>query len=265
MATEPATITTNGSAARLETFPFAALRVRRDEPAVALVTLDRPDQLNAMSLAMFEDLQALGTLAEADSALRCLVFTGAGRAFSAGGDFAVLDSLTRQETAARYRTLGVGAQAIAAVHRIPVVTIAAINGPASGGGLALALACDLRIAAADAVCVAPFLERGITACDVGMSWLLPRIVGMGRAADLMLTARRVSATEAERIGLVSQVVAPDEVVATALARAAELARFDPFAVRMTKEGLRLAVDAPSLEAAMAIENRNQALTLGELR
>jgi enoyl-CoA hydratase len=266
MATEPATTSSpNGTAARLESYAFTTLAIRRETPAVAVASLDRPDQLNAMTREMFDELQALAVLAEADHALRCLVITGRGRGFCAGGDYEVLGSLTQQDTAQRYGALTAAARAIPAIHRLPVTTIAAINGPAAGGGLALALACDLRIAAADAVFVAPFLERGISACDVGISWLLPRVLGLGRAAELMLTARRVDAEEAERTGLVSRVVPPKELLDSALETAGEVARFDPLAVRLTKEGLHLAADAPSLEAAMAIENRNQALTLGALR
>ncbi len=151
-----------------------------------------------------------------------------------------------------------GAAAIAAVHAIPKPVIAAVNGPAAGGGLALALAADVRIAAPEAKFAVAFIRLGLSACDVGVSWLLPRIVGLGHATELMLTGRVVPATRAQEIGLVTRIVAGD-LLAEARTLAQEMSRNSPFGIELTKEGLRLAVDAPSLEAAIAIENRNQVL------
>jgi enoyl-CoA hydratase len=245
----------------LDTHEFGTLAVTRVEDGIALVTLDRPDRLNALSVETFDDLNDFAVLAGRDPALRAIVLTGAGRAFCAGGDYETVADLGAIGVAETYARLTRGAAAVAAVHNIPVPVIAAVNGAASGGGLALALTADLRLAAPEAVFVAPFLKLGISACDVGVSWLLPRIVGMGRASEMMFTGRRVDAAEAERIGLVSRVVPAGELLDAALAHARQIVSYSPLAVALTKEGLRLGVDAPSLEAAMALENRQQALTL----
>ena len=138
--------------------------------------------------------------------------------------------------------------------------IAAVNGPAAGGGLALALAADVRVASTDARFGVAFTRLGLSGCDVGVSWLLPRLVGSGVAAELMLTGRVIDAHRAERLGLVSEVVVPRRISCRrATLLALEMARNSPFGLQLTKEGLRLALDAPSLEAAIAIENRNQVL------
>jgi enoyl-CoA hydratase/carnithine racemase len=138
--------------------------------------------------------------------------------------------------------------------------IAAVNGPAAGGGLALALACDIRIAAPEARFNVAFVRLGLSGADVGVSWLLPRVVGLGHASEMMLTGRLVEADEALRIGLVNSVAeSNDALIDTCLEKAAEIARNSPFGLRLTKQVLELAMDAPSLEAAIALENRNQVL------
>jgi enoyl-CoA hydratase len=230
-----------------------------DGDGVAIVTLDRPERLNAMSAAMFADIAAVCAALDADPAVRAIVVTGAGRGFCAGLDLDEAIRLPAMTVPEMYDAQSQGALAIAGLHRIGKPAIAAVNGPAAGGGLALALACDVRIASEAARFGVAFVRLGLSGCDVGVSWLLPRIVGMGAAAELMLTGRVIDASEALRIGLVSRVVANDEVVAAAVAVARETARNSPFGLRLTKEGLRSAVDAPSLEAAIALENRNQVL------
>jgi enoyl-CoA hydratase len=248
------------SPGRLEAGRFETLDIARVSDGVAVVTLDRPEQLNSLTQAVFEELAALAAITHEDRQLRALVITGRGRAFCAGGDYEVvagLGELTIEETCAR---LGRGSAAIIAVRHIGVPVIAAVNGAASGGGLALALAADIRMAAEGAVFVAPFLKLGISACDVGVSWMLPRIVGLGRASEMMLTGRRVGAAEAREIGLVTSVVEPDRLDQAALELAEQLASNGRLSLGLTKEGLQLAVDAPSLQAALALEIRQQALT-----
>lgn len=240
---------------------YNALTVECPERGIAVATLDRPDRLNAMSEELFVDLMALAHDVDSDHALRCLILTGTGRAFSAGGDYRVLKELATDSPGGTMSRLDRNTRAIARVQAIRVPVIAAVNGPASGGGLALALAADIRLAAPEAVFIAPFIDLGISACDVGLSWLLPRIVGLGRASELMLTGRHVDAEEAARIGLVNRVVPSADLLGEAMVLARRLACGSRLALGMTKEGLRLGVDAPSIEAAIALENRQQALAL----
>lgn len=252
---------TRGSAHSIADYSYDSLTIGCPEQGIAVVTLSRPERLNALSEELFADLIVLAENAGRDLDLRCLILTGAGRAFSAGGDYAVLGGLAADPPARTIERLDRGTRAIARLQAIPVPVIAAVNGPAAGGGLALALAADLRLAAPEAVFVAPFIELGITACDVGLSWLLPRIVGLGHASELMLTGRRLSATEAVQIGMVNRVVPSDDLLVEAMAIARRIARGSRLALGLTKEGLRLGVDAPSIEAAIALENRQQTLTL----
>jgi enoyl-CoA hydratase/carnithine racemase len=141
-----------------------------------------------------------------------------------------------------------------------VPVIAAVNGPAAGAGLSLAAACDIRIAAGGAIFSAAFLRAGFTGCDLGSSWLLPRIVGTGRAHELILTARRFDATEALAIGLLSGVVAAESLLASALSVADSIKQHPPLSVALTKKGMWLATETPSLAASVELENRQQVLS-----
>jgi enoyl-CoA hydratase/carnithine racemase len=152
------------------------------------------------------------------------------------------------------------------LRRIQQPVIAAINGAAYGGGLALACACDIRIAAVSASMCVQFIKVGLSGCDIGISYTLPQLIGAGRAHELILTGRVFDATEAQRIGLVSEVVPDDGVMPAALAMADVLCSHSEFGLVMTKEVLRTNLDAPSVEAAIDLENRTQILasTTGEL-
>lgn len=229
------------------------------EDGVAQVVLDRPQRLNALDAASFASLQALCARLDADDAVRAVVLTGAGRGFCAGLDLEIARALPDMSVPEMYRAQARGADAVAALHRLGKPVVAAVNGPAAGGGLALALAADVRVASHAARFGVAFTRLGLSGCDVGVSWLLPRIVGLGFAAELMLTGRVIDADEAARIGLVNHLVPADALLGRAHAIAREMARNTAFGLRLTKEGLRLAIDAPSLEAALAIENRNQVL------
>lgn len=236
---------------------FETLRVQRDDDGVAIVTLDRPDHLNAISARMFDELHGLCDLLEADDGIRAVVLTGAGRGFCAGLDLAEAAGIPAMTPQGMLRAQERGAETIVRLRHVPTPVVAAVNGPAAGGGLALALAADVRIASPAARFGVAFVRLGLSACDVGVSWLLPRVVGLGHASELMLTGRVVDAREAERIGLVNRI--EDDVVGAARTVGAEIARNSPFGVKLTKQGLQLAVDAPSMHAAVALENRNQAL------
>ena len=227
-------------------------------PGIVVVTLNRPERLNALTWAMIDELHA--TLADlgARRDVRVVVLTGAGRGFCSGldvgGDDAVgsvgdvVEVYDRQERVASLATR---------LRNLPQPVVAAVNGPAAGGGFALALASDVRVCARSARFNAAFVRIGLSACDVGVSYLLPRIVGLGVASELMLTGRLVDAEEALRIGLANRVVEDGEAVEAALDLAADIARNSPFGVRMTKQVLARNVDAQSLESAVELENRTQ--------
>jgi enoyl-CoA hydratase len=142
---------------------------------------------------------------------------------------------------------------------LPVPVIAAVNGAAAGAGLSLVTACDIRVAAQGAVLSAAYLRAGFTGCDLGSSWLLPRIVGTGQAHELILTARRFDAAEALDIGLVTGVVAPESLLDAALATAAQVRLNPPFSVSLTKKGMWAAMETLSLAESIEFENHQQVL------
>jgi enoyl-CoA hydratase/carnithine racemase len=240
-------------------YEFETIRVEKVREGVALATLDRPEKLNAIDRRMFAELYQLCAQLEDDPEVRVAVLTGAGRGFCSGADMEAIAALPEAGVPEFMRFQERAAAAIAAFRSLAKPVIAAVNGPAAGGGLALALAADVRIAAPEARFNVAFVRLGLSGADVGVSWLLPRVVGLGNASELMLTGRLIDALEALRIGLVNRVVAAETLLDSCYELAAEIARNSPFGVRLTKQALQLSVDAPSLEAAIAIENRNQVL------
>ena len=225
---------------------------------VALVTLQRPERLNAITFEMFDEFSRLqADLADRD--VRALVLTGAGRAFCAGLDLDEAAQLPSMPAATMLREQTGWARAVAGFADLPFPVIAAVNGAAAGAGMALALMADIRVAATTARFNAAFVRIGLTGGDCGTSWTLPRLVGLARATEILLTGRFVEADEALEIGLVTDVVEPDAVLDRALEVAATIAGNSPVGVALTKRVLRTNVDAPSLEAALEVENRNQVL------
>lgn len=231
------------------------------EPTTGIwvLTLNRPEKLNALHPELFDELDRLCAVVEQDPSVRVIVLTGAGRGFCAGADLGTITDLPNQTVQEFMAAQESGAGVIARLKGLSVPVIAAVNGAAAGGGLALALAADVRIAAPEARFNVAFVRLGLTGCDVGVSWMLPRIVGLGHASKMMLTGSMVGAEEALRIGLVNEVVDPDSLIARCLELAESMAANSPFGLQLTKEALQLNVDAPSLEAAIALENRNQVL------
>jgi enoyl-CoA hydratase/carnithine racemase len=232
---------------------------------VQLITLNRPDRLNAMtaelSSALHKELERIG----GDRSCRAIVLTGAGRGFCAGVDLGgyghapgndgsdpARDHLGNQEHMSRV---------ILRLRSTPQPVIAAVNGPAAGFGLALALGSDIRYAAESAVFRAAFINIGVSNCDMGTSWLLPRLIGASRAHELMLTGRRVDAQEAERIGLVAAAVEDGQVIDRALEAATEIAAWSPWGVRLTKQGMWTALELPSEQAAVEYEDRQQIMAV----
>jgi enoyl-CoA hydratase len=241
--------------------------LKTDAPtaAVRVLTLDRPDSLNAMTAELCQALHdALDRIA-ADRSCRAVVLTGAGRAFCVGLDLQgygeapgndgtdnARDRLGNQEHMSRL---------ILKLRDTPQPIIAAVNGAAAGFGLALALGSDIRYAAPEAVFRAVFLNVGVSNCDMGTSWLLPRLIGASRAHELMLTGRRVRADEAERIGLVAEVVDGDSLLERSLEAAEQIAGWTPWGIRLTKQGMWSALEIGSERAAIEYEDRQQIIAL----
>ena len=231
-------------------------------PEVALLRLARPDSLNALSWELTRELhEALDEL-DRNNRCRIVVLTGAGRAFCAGLDLKEQSDTGGLTDGASGPRAGLIAQnymasLIPKLRRIQQPLIAAINGPAYGGGLALALGCDLRIAARSARMCTQFIRVGVSGCDIGVSWMLPRLLGASRAHDLILTARVIDAEEAERYGVVTRVSEDGAVVDDALALADQLCDYTPFGVFATKQVMWANLDVGSLEVGIQLENRNQ--------
>jgi enoyl-CoA hydratase/carnithine racemase len=234
-------------------------------PAVRALTLNRPDALNAMSAELCEALHEELRSIAADRSCRVVVLTGAGRAFCAGVDLRGYgDAPGNDGTDAARDMLGNQEHMSSLVLHLratPQPIIAAVNGGAAGIGLALTLGSDIRYAAREAVFRAAFLNVGVSNCDMGTSWLLPRLIGASRAHEMMLTGRRVSADEAERIGLVAGVVDADELMPRALEAAEQIAAWAPWGIRLTKRGMWSALEISGEQAAIEYEDRQQIMGL----
>ena len=233
-------------------------------PGVTLLTLNRPDRLNAMSAELVTDLHAAFDDVADDTSCRVVVLTGAGRGFCAGLDLKGFGlppgAMDEGRPQAGLRTQQHIARLIPHMRSLRQPVIAAVNGAAAGGGLALALGSDVRIAGASARFNVAFVRVGLSGCDIGVSWLLPRLIGASRAWELLLTGRIVESTEAEHIGLVTRVVPDDELLESALETASLMAANSPMGVWMTKEVMWSNLETPSQMAAIDLENRTQILT-----
>ena len=229
--------------------------------AVDWVTLNRPDALNSISTQMVRDLGTYFERLYDDRHTRIVVLKGAGRAFCAGLDIKERDTRGEEEVpfGGGFGFQGFLASVYIRMRRCPQPIVSLLHGPACGGGFAFALASDIRIAGESTRMNAAFIRLGLTSCDMGVSYFLPRLVGVSVASELMLTGRFINAQRALATGLVSEVVPDDQLEAAAQPYIDEMLNASPMGLRMTKEGLTMAVDASSLEAAMAIENRNQVM------
>jgi enoyl-CoA hydratase/carnithine racemase len=241
--------------------------IRLDWPAVgvAVATLDRPDRLNAMTKVMFTELEELATTLDARADLRVLIITGSGdRAFCAGYDLDAAAELPGLSPMGMLDLQERAARALSTVRSVRVPVIAAVNGVAAGGGLSLALAADIRLASPAARFNAAFVRIGLSAGDLGASWLLPRIIGPALAAELAYTGRFMDAGEAERAGLVNRVVAAGDLLDEAIAMAALICTNSPAGVQLSKRALQANMEITSYAAALELEDRGQALlTRGE--
>ncbi len=236
-----------------------------EHDSLGILTLSRPERLNALNYEMVRELRTFFQNRAREFATRVIIITGEGRGFCAGLDLRmgaeegpwvegvgpVQTSYAFQEDIAELMTL---------MRACPQPLIAAVNGPAAGGGLSLALACDVRIATPSARFACSFVNLGLSGCDVGSSYFLPKLVGPAWAADMIYSGRLVDAEEAFRIGLVNEVVEPERL----LPRAEEIARSwiqrsSPFGLRLSKEVLNETIAGVPLETALKLENRNQIL------
>ena len=241
------------------TYEHLDLRVDGD---VIWATMNRPERLNALNRRLVEELRDffVGLYWRRD--VRVVVLCGAGGAFCAG-----LDLKERSgSNAGGRRSVGAGltgqrqiSEIVIAMRRCPQPIIACVDGAASGGGFALALASDVRIATPRTRMNAAFIRIGLSACDIGVSYFLPRMVGSSVAAEYMLTGRFIEAERAYQLGLVSRVVAPEALEAEGAAFAKDMLNATPLGLRLTKEALNHAIDANGLEAVIAMEDRNQIL------
>src|SRR6478736_2862377 len=231
------------------------------EPGIAQLTLNRPEKLNALTTEMVQSLHAHLDDIAADSSVRVVILTGAGRGFCAGLDLGGYGAAPNTEGFGRTQA-GMAVQKhiatlIPHLRSLPQPVIAAVNGAAAGGGFALVLGSDVRLAAESAKFSAAFIKIGLSACDIGTSWLLPRIVGVARSQELMLTGRVFQSDEALRIGLVIERVADAELADLALAKAELIMSNTPFGVALTKEAMWTALEIPGMQAAIDLENRQQ--------
>jgi enoyl-CoA hydratase len=242
---------------------MALVELETPEAGIVLLRLNRPRRLNAINFELVSELHdALDHIAVDDSC-KVIVLTGSGRAFCSGLDLKDWGELPSVGDHAQRRAGSTGqsfmSSLAAHLRRTPQIVIASVNGPAYGGGFALSLACDLRIASNAASFCAAFIRTGLTGTDIGISYFLPRLIGASRAFDLMVTGRSVDAEAALQMGIVSRVFPSEELSQAALALAHGIAGYTAVGLRMTKEVMWANLDAPSLEACLALENRNQDL------
>jgi enoyl-CoA hydratase len=250
-------------AARASAPQYETLLIRK-EGAVDWLTLNRPDALNSINPTMTAELQDYFGRLYTDHTVRIVVIKGAGRAFCAGLDLKH-NAESRSKEGNRSGVVAglAGQRAISEIvmrmRRCPQAIVSLVHGPACGGGFAFALASDIRIAGTSARMNAAFIRIGLSACDIGVSYFLPRLVGVSVASELMLTGRFINADRALRVGLVSEVVADEKLEEAARPYIEEMLTTSPLGLRLTKECLNMSTDAGSLEAAVAMEDRNQIL------
>ena len=237
--------------------------VEKPRPHVRVVTLNRPERMNALSfetvVPLHDALQEVG----ADNDCRVVILTGAGAGFCSGLDLEEagvppnIEGLPMSRIA--IRAMETMADIVPALRALPQPVIAAINGPAIGGGMCLAVGADIRIAGHSAIFRNAGINNGLSGTELGISWLLPRWVGAARAWEIMLSGRDVDAAEAERIGLVARTVPDEELLETCLELAGRICQLSAHGVAMTKRVLWANLESGSLQQAMDLENRNQLL------
>ena len=242
---------------------MAYVEITKPRPHVSVITLNRPERLNALSFETVLPLREAITRVGEDNDTWAVVLTGAGRGFCSGLDLEDhgvppnISGLPVSRIATR--AMALFADLVPAMRSLSQPVIGAINGPAYGGGLCLAVGCDVRLAAASATFCGAGIRNGLTGTELGISWILPRMIGAAHAFELILTGREIDAREAERIGLVSRVLPDTALLDAALDVADEICAHSPHGVAMTKRVLWSNLETASLHAAMDLESRNQLL------
>ena len=226
------------------------------ETGVATITLDRPDRLNALTFEVYEELERTFRALDGESGVRAVVLTGKGRAFCSGGDVEdIIGPLLERDAAGLRKFTTLTCDLIAAIRGCRLPVIAALNGTAAGAGAVIAIACDVRIAAASAKIAFLFTKVGLSGADMGAAWLLPRIVGLGRASEILMTGDFLDPAEAHRIGLYNRVVPDGEALDAARELAARLARGPSAALAVTKWALE---EEAAMGMADALESEARA-------
>ncbi len=237
--------------------PYRHLQIVHDGP-VLRATINRPERFNSLNERLVEELADLFEKLRRRDDVRVVVLAGNGRHFCAGLDL----EERRGDTGPVAQGLASQRQIsdiVVAMRRCPQPIVALVQGAAAGGGFGLALAADIRVLAEDARMNAAFIRVGLSACDIGVSYFLPRMIGASAASELMLTGRFISAARARELGLTATVVATERLAAAGEEYVADLLHATPLGLRMTKEALNHAIDANGLEAVIAMEDRNQIL------
>ncbi len=224
---------------------------------VVTLTLNRPDRLNALTFEIYDELRNTFRALDAEAGVRAIVITGTGKAFCSGGDVNdIIGALTSRDFRGLLDFTRMTCDLVLAMRRCRRPIVAALNGTVAGAGAVIAAAADVRIAASSAKIAFLFTRVGLSGADMGAAWLLPRLVGLGRAAELLMTGDFITAEEAERIGLYNRVVPDSDVFAAARAFAEKLARGPSFALEITKDSLNREADmdlAGALEAEAQIQ------------
>jgi len=240
---------------------MAYVRIEKPAPRVSAIVLDRPERMNSMAFELAVPLHEAIEEVAADNETGCVILTGSGNSFCAGADTQDTEpppniaglTLTRIAT----RSMTILADLVPALQRMPQPVICAVNGPAIGGGMCLTLGADVRIAAESAYFRAAGINNGLTALELGLSFLLPRAIGSSRAFEIMLSGRDIPAQEAAAMGLVSRVVPDDALMDTALELAAQINGWSPQGVQLTKRVMWAGLETASLRAAIELETHTQ--------
>ncbi|MDA0821199.1 MAG: enoyl-CoA hydratase/isomerase family protein [Proteobacteria bacterium] len=230
----------------------------KKEGAIDWLTLNRPERLNVMNPLMCDELQDYFGRLQFNHAVRVVILRGAGRAFCGGYDLKDAAGVSAGPVPGMRFQRQVS-EIYLRMHRAPQPIICLAHGATTGGGFAFALASDVTIATPDVKMNVAMVKVGLTGCDVGISYFLPRAVGRSVAAELMMTGRFIDAKRALGLGLISEIVEPEALESCGRALANDMLKTSPLGLRLTKEGLRLAIDAGGLEAAVALEDRGQIL------
>jgi enoyl-CoA hydratase/carnithine racemase len=237
-----------------ESFQYAF----KKDSGVATITLDRPDRLNALTFEVYDELRRAFYAIHDESEVRAVVITGSGRAFCSGGDVEdIIGALFERDYRGLLEFTRMTCDLVLSIRRCRKPVIAALNGTVAGAGAVIATACDLRIGAASAKLAYLFTRVGLSGADMGAAWMLPRIVGMAKAAELLMTGDFISAEEAHRISLYNQVVADGEALTSATELANKLAKGPSFAIEITKDSLNREANM-DLSGALEAEAQIQA-------